>query len=175
MRDKHIGIVLLALVLLCSCGGKGPQLPSQRRGEKPKEDSTQLAMMEMTFRLAEAADEEILRAVRAQEESYALYESHAWIHIEDPGETSQPPLQPGKPYSLRMRVYTLEGKLLVDEEGTYTLGKNELPHAADRNLSEMYPGAKIRMYVPWYTAYGQSGTEQVPPYENVIIDIEIEE
>jgi FKBP-type peptidyl-prolyl cis-trans isomerase len=74
-----------------------------------------------------------------------------------------------------MRVYTLEGKLLTDNKGTYAIGKNELPYAVDRNLREMHPGAKMRMYVPWYTAYGQSGTEHVPPFENVIIDLEIEE
>lgn len=172
---KHISIFVLVLALLCGCGGKGPQRPSQRKGEKPQEDTTQLALMEMTFRMAEAADKAVEQAALAQEEAYALYEAHAWIHIVDPGRTEEPTLQPKKPYAMHMRVYTLDGKLLTDNQGTYAIGKNELPHAVDRNLREMHPGAKMRMYAPWYTAFGQQGTEHVPPYENVIIDLEIQE
>ena len=175
MRGRQIGILILAMTLLCGCGGKGPQRPSQRKGEKPQEDTTQLALMEMTLRMAEAADQEVERVALAQEEPYALYEAHAWIHIFENGLTDEPTLQPGKPYTLHMRVYTLDEKLLTDNKGTYTIGKNELPHAVDENLREMHPGAKMRLLAPWYTAFGQQGTEHVPPFENVIIDLEIEE
>ena len=175
MIGKQTGILFLALALLCGCGGKGPQRPSQRKGEKPQEDTTQLALMEMTLRMAEAADQAVEQAVQAREETFALYEAHAWIHISDPGQTDEPTLQPEKSYPIHMRVYTLEGKLLEDNQGTDTIGKNQLPHAVDRNLREMHPGAKMRMYAPWYTAFGQQGTEHVPPFENVIIDLEIQE
>ena len=157
MSGKQISIFVFILVLLCGCGGQGPQRPSQRKGEKPKEDTTQLALMEMTLRMAEAADKAVEQAVQAQEEPFALYEAHAWIHLFDPGRTEEPT------------------KLLEDTKGTYTLGKNELPHAVDQNLREMHPGAKMRMFAPWYTAFGQQGTTHVPPFENVIIDLEIEE
>ena len=54
-----------------------------------------------------------------------------------------------------------------------SLGKNELPLGVDSNVPELYPGAKVRMYVPWYAAFGQLGTEYIPPYENVIIELEL--
>ncbi len=168
-------ILILALAVLCSCGSKGPQRPSQRKGETPKEDSTQLALMEMTFRMAEAADKAVEQTALAQKEAYALYNAHAWIHIANPGMTEGPTLQAGNTYALHMRVHALDGRLLTDEEMQYTMGKSELPPAVNWNLREMYPGAQIRIIAPWYTAYGQSGTDHVPPYENVIIDLEIEE
>lgn len=175
MSGKQISIFIFILALFCGCGGQSPQRPSQRKGEKPKEDTTQLALMEMTLRMAEAADKAVEQAVQAQEEPFALYEAHAWIHLSDPGRTEEPTLHPQKPYTIHMRVYSLDGKLLEDTKGTYTLGKNELPHAVDQNLREMHPGAKMRMFAPWYTAFGQQGTTHVPPFENVIIDLEIEE
>jgi FKBP-type peptidyl-prolyl cis-trans isomerase len=29
------------------------------------------------------------------------------------------------------------------------------------------------MLVPWYAAYGIQGTDEIPPYENLIIEIDI--
>jgi len=61
----------------------------------------------------------------------------------------------------------------MDAEGTYRIGEHELPQGVDANIGELHRGGKARMLVPWYAAYGISGTETVPPYENVIIDIEL--
>ena len=53
------------------------------------------------------------------------------------------------------------------------LGKNELPMAVEWNMDELHPGGMARMYAPWYTAFGQQGTAHIPPYENVMIEIEL--
>jgi hypothetical protein len=73
-----------------------------------------------------------------------------------------------------MTVYTLETKqLLVDIIREFRIGKSELPPAIDNNISEFRKGSQARMLVPWYGAFGMQGTKEVPPYENVIINIEI--
>ena len=164
-----IGLV----VLLVSCGGKGPQIPSKRSNEPILVDSTALALMEMNQQLAQAADEQLMKLAMSQDEPYALYEAHTWIHIIDRGDTDRPAPKYGQVCQIHTRTYDLNGTLLLDAEGTYTRGKNELPPALDRNIGELHPGGKARMYAPWYSAYGITGKGNIPPYENVIIEIEL--
>lgn len=173
MMVYRFWVIGLTALLLASCGGQAPQRPSQRMGQAPQVDSAQLALMEMNMRLAEAADQQVLQAVQAQEESYALYEGQVWMHIIEQGDTQRDNLKNGDLCSVHMQVYTLDEQLLVDSEGSYHIGKSELPRGVDANIPELYPGAKVRMYIPWYMAYGLQGTEHIPPYENVIIDLEL--
>jgi len=160
-------------MLMVSCGGKGPQIPSKRSGESVQVDSASLALMELNQQLAKAADEQMMQLATAQDEPYALYDAHTWIHIIDRGDTDRQAPKYGESCAMHIRTYDLNGTLLLDAEGTYTLGKNELPPAVDRNAGELHPGGKARMYAPWYSAYGLKGTETIPPYENVIIEIEL--
>ncbi len=175
MRGRNTSIAILCLValLLCACGGKGPQRPSQRKGQAPKQDTTQLALMELNMQLAQAADAEVLRAVQAQDESYALYDGQTWVHVISTGDTGRPALQPGEQCTMHMRTYSLDGRLLVDSESTYAVGKNELPPCIDLIAGEFHHGAQLKLYAPWYTAYGLQGTDHIPPYENVIIELDI--
>ena len=159
-------------MLLYSCGGVAPQRPSQRKGQSPETDSTQLAIMEMNLQLAKAADRAVLETAQAQADSYALYEGSAWMHIYDKGDETQLVGHYNSVCNLHMRVYTLDGRPLEDIEGTYTVGKYELPNCIEQNLRELHPGARVRMYAPFYTAFGAQGTAHVPPYENVMIDLE---
>ena len=130
-----------------------------------------MAMMELNMRLAQSADKELTKIVTALNEPYALYDANVWMRIFDRGDEELP--SPSEKCTLHMLTYTLDGQLLLDEEGTYALGKHELPGGVEWNLDELHPGGKARMYVPWYMAYGAQGNRHVPPYENVIIEIEI--
>lgn len=173
MRSGRLAIVLLAAWLLCACGGTAPQRPSQRKSEAPPVDSAQMALLEMNMQLTKAADEQVMQLAMAQEEPYALYEASTWMHIIEQGDERKQPPRMGESCAVHMRTYTLDGKLLEDTEGTSVIGKNELPKAVEWNISELHPGARVRMYVPWYAAYGLQGTAHVPPYENVIIELEL--
>ena len=168
------GTIVIGLVvcLLAGCGGKSPQIPSRRLGSKPQADSSTLALMEMNYRLAVAADEELMQIAQAQEEPYALYEGSAWVRITDKGDEERP-VKNGEMCSLRIRTYTLGGRLLTDVEQDWKIGVFDLPLAIDRNISSWNHGGHVRMYAPWYSAYGMKGNEDVPPYENVIIELDI--
>ena len=170
IKSKTV-LIGLAALLLTGCGGKGPQIPSQRKGQAPEEDSVSIAMMKLNMQLAESADSELTKIVSALDEPYALYDANVWMWIIDRGNEDLP--TPSEHCELHMRTYTLEGKMLMDVEGTYALGKHELPGGVEWNLDELHPGGKARMYIPWYVAYGQQGNEHIPPYENVIIEIEV--
>ena len=176
---KGLGIRTLVIcgfaLLLIGCGGTAPQRPSQRMGLAPEADSTQLALMELNMQLAQAADHAVQEAAQAQEEAYALYDGPAWVHIDARGDETRPALLPFRSCTAHMRVYALNGNLLEDTEGTYTIGRHELPQGVEPCVRERRPGAKARLFVPWYAAFGMKGTAHIPPYENVIIDLQIVE
>ena len=72
-----------------------------------------------------------------------------------------------------MRILSLEGQLYSDIEQTAHAGKYELPSAIDANITEWHHGAKVKLLAPWYAAYGIKGTDEIPPYENVMIELEL--
>lgn len=172
MKNK-LGFILIIAALLSACGHQAPQRPSQRRGETPKADSASIALMELNYQLAVAADKQLAQLAQAQNEPYALYEAGTWMRIIDRGEDTEISPLFGESWTVHMRTYDLDGKLLLDSEGYYQLGKQELPLAVEMNIGELHSGGKARLLAPWYAAYGLQGTTHVPPYTNVIIEIEL--
>lgn len=160
------------LVTLVSCGPQSPQRPIRRTGSASV-DSAQIERMEFNRQLAAAADEQLMQLAQGQEESYALYECNTWATILEQGEANGPTPQLDEEWTVHMRTYAIDGRLLVDTEGTYRIGKQELPLAVDANIGEWHRGCRVRMYAPWYAAYGITGTDVIPPYENVIIELEL--
>ena len=177
IRNKtHLPLIVFAacfLFLLSGCRPQAPQIPSQRKGEAPKTDSAALALMELNRQLAQAADRQLVQLVQEQAEPYALYEAGTWMTILDRGdETSAAPAY-DEQWTVHMQIYDLSGRMLVDSEASYRIGRHELPEAVDENIGELRRGGKARLMAPWYAAYGLKGTENIPPYENVIIEIEL--
>jgi hypothetical protein len=170
-RLRVIGYGLAALLLI-GCGHQAPQRPSQRKGQTPQADSTQMALMSMNQQLAETADGLLYRWAQEQTEPYALYERGTWALIRSAGD-SDLPIHAGDECTLHMQVYSLAGHKYCDVERTARVGKYELPPAIDENITEWHRGARIRMAAPWYAAYGIKGTADIPPYENVIIELDI--
>lgn len=167
-------IYWIGIVLLVACTQQAPQRPSQRKGNTPAVDSTALALMEINQQLTEAADQLLLRMARTQEPPYALYERGTWARIVQTGDT-QRPIRHGEECTMHMRIYSLNGTLYCDTEITAVAGKYELPAAVDENITEWHHGAQIQLLAPWYAAFGIKGTEYVPPYENVMIELDIKE
>jgi len=164
---------ILFAILLVACTSSAPQRPSQRKSRSPEPDSAELALMELNYRLAQAADEQLAQLVKEQDERYALYDGSAWMHIFSLGDEHTSSPLPNEEWLIHMRVMNLEGRLLEDSEQTYRIQRHELPYAVDRNIDILHHGAHARIYAPWYSAFGIQGTANIPPYENVIIEIEL--
>ena len=160
-------------LLMAACSGQAPQRPSKRMGEVPPVDSAQLALMALNQQLTESADATLCRLAQAQAEPYALYEHGTWVYLTDTGDAAQGTIREGEECTVHMRIYSLDGQLYSDIEQTARAGKYELPAAVDGNISEWNHGTKARLLAPWYAAYGIKGTDAIPPYENVIIEIEV--
>ena len=172
--SRYIGIIVgFVLMAVCSCGRIGPQQPSQRKGEAPKTDSTTLAVLELNKQLAIAADQQLTQLAQEMEEPFALYEANTWMAILDKGDIYGPFPSTNEYNLIHMRIYDLEGHLLLDSEGSYRICRHELPPCMDMNIRHLHKGAKAKLLAPWYQAYGLQGTEHIPPYTNVIIEIEL--
>lgn len=165
--------IICLVLLLAACTGQGPQRPSQRKGQAPEADSSALALLALNQKMAQAADEQLAGLVKAQEESYALYEGNAWMHIISFGDKQTETPKADEEWSIRMKVYALDGQLLEDTDRTFRIMRHELPYAVDRNIDILHHGARAKIYAPWYSAFGMQGTAHVEPYENVIIEIEL--
>lgn len=166
-------IVAISAFVLCCCGKMGPQRPSQRKGEAPQADTMTLAMLELNKQLAFAADQELTELAQQMEEPFALYEANTWMAILDKGDIYGPFPSTNEYNLIHMRMYDLKGNLLLDSEGSYRICRHELPACMDMNIRHLHKGAKARLLAPWYQAYGLKGTENIPPYTNLIIDIEL--
>ena len=142
-------------------------------GQAPEPDSTQLALIERHHHLALAADEEITRFVQASGENYALYDNHTWLLITDKGDEDRP-LMDGEEKEMHLKVYDLRGRLLEDTRRRYRIGKMELPVCIEHNMEPLRSHSRVKILAPWYAAFGAQGTSGVPPYTNVMIDLEIQ-
>lgn len=172
MRNKGLIIVLTGLLLI-GCGGKGPQRPSHRMGEDPMADSIQLELLKMNGRLASEADKELRHIVKESGEDYALNDRGTWVLFIDRGDEGRRKVRRNEECDVHMRVYSLSGELYQDIDMIAKIGQNELPPGIDWNIFEWYHGAKVKLLVPWYSAYGMKGTDVIPAYENVMIELEV--
>lgn len=161
-------VLLLILVALVSAGCRKtqPQIPSYKSGRAVVADSALLQALEMNRRLAEEADRQLSRYAA---EGYAMTESGYWAKgLRDTGNR----LQEGENVEVHLRVLALDSSLIEDMRSTLTIGKEQLPEAATDALRQMARGEKVSLAVPWYLAFGSTGTDHVPPYTNVLIEIE---
>lgn len=172
MKVERLFLGVVAFVL-AGCGPQAPQRPSQRMGQAPQVDSAQLALLTLNQQLTQTADETLYRLAQAQEEPYALYENGTWAYLIDTGDAAKGAPREGEECTVHMRIFSLDGHLYSDIEQTAHAGKYEFPAAVDANIGEWNHGTKAKLLAPWYAAYGIKGTDAIPPYENVIIEIEL--
>jgi hypothetical protein len=122
--------------------------------------------------MTESADEQLASIAQADSLPFALYERGTWCAILSPGEGET--VQRGEECSLHIRTYSLSGKLYTDFVQTALIGAWKLPAAIEENITEWHHGARLVLLSPWYAAYGIQGTEHIPPYENLRIEITIQ-
>lgn len=165
---KRLAIALLASCLLCivGCQRTKPQAPSHRT----EKDSSEMALLLMNQRLAVEADRELAQYVNHVDSGYVLSEWNVWYKYLQ--RTDEPRWKRNEQVLLHAQVYTLEGQLLVDSEEVIVLGKGETLQAIETMVLEMRRDEACRILSPWYLAYGVSGSNEVPPYMNVKIDLE---
>ncbi|MBQ7210113.1 MAG: hypothetical protein IJS05_04380 [Paludibacteraceae bacterium] len=170
---KFIGFALVCVCVMVSCHRVKPQSPSQRTSDETttKEDSVQFATQQFNQRMAQAADDQLAAYVRNSngDEEYALHDFGLWFSLVK--ETEGEPYERQQKAAVHVVVTTLDDKPLLDIIQTITVGKSEIARCVDFALFEMRRGEQARLLAPWYIAFGITGDLNVPPYENVKIDL----
>ncbi len=163
---RKLFVVILASCLLCSCQRTKPQAPSHRQAQ----DTAQVALLLMTQRMAEEADKELTNYVNHVDSGYTLNESGIWYRYTK--RTDEKRWQKGEDVELHAQIFTMDGKLLTDSRETIALGKGETLQSVENILQTMRRGEACELLIPWYQAFGVSGSEEVPPYTNIKINME---
>lgn len=166
MRMKKWCELLLVCALLVACGKTQPQRPTFLHGEE-NADSTLLQAITMNQHMAEEADRQLLRYA----EGYVLLEENIWV--KGLCESAQP-LPENELVSLHARFYSLDSVLLEDHRQEVTIGRIEDIQGVVTVVNKMARGDSVSLLVPWYEAFGSAGNQQVPPYENLRVELTIQ-
>ncbi|MCQ2348201.1 MAG: FKBP-type peptidyl-prolyl cis-trans isomerase [Paludibacteraceae bacterium] len=164
MQKLLIGICVGMLV--AGCGRTQPQRPTFLH-EEPATDTTVLQTITMNQRMAEEADRQLIRYA----EGYVLLEENVWVKGLD--EATQP-LTENELVSLHARFYSLDSVLLEDHQHEVTVGRIEDIQGIVSVVNKMERGDSVSLLVPWYEAFGSAGNGQVPPYENLRVELTIQ-
>ena len=166
-------IYILLLILTSACYRTKPQSPSQRNGvQGGQEDTTLIAMMNATYLLCAEADRDVVAYIKQSEDTYAQLECGLWMRWQSRSGSGRMP-EKDQTVNMHLAVRDLSNQLLMDSEQTLTVGHEFLPAALDKALEMMEIGDSVVMVCPWYVAYGQQGNENVKPYQNVIMEVQL--
>lgn len=171
MRPLSLHITfLLALVALTACRPTAPQRPSYRSGQGAatnQVDSALLGMLELNERMREEADHQLAQIATA---GMVREDGGFWVqglHDIDEGLTD------GTQITLHTMVYDLDSTLLRDDQRTMKVGSENLIPAVAEVLPMAHIGDTLTLLVPWYVGYGISGTNGIPGYTNLRIEMNI--
>lgn len=71
-----------------------------------------------------------------------------------------------------MKIYSLEGVLLLNENQTLHIGRKETITGIEETLKLISKGCSASVILPWYLAFGSKGKEpEIPPYTSVYAEI----
>lgn len=157
----------MAGCMLMACGKTQPQRPTFKNRPQA-EDSAVVALVEINQRMASDADS---RLARYATEDYALQEEGYWVSGLHDIETG---FRDSIEVHARMLVYDTEGNLYEDRYETFRVGQSGEMRVLDPVLRLLHPGDSVSILAPWYMAYGSLGSQVVPPYTNVRIQLIID-
>lgn len=152
--------------MLMACGKTQPQRPTFKNRPQAA-DSTVVALVEVNQRMAADADS---RLARYATEDYALQEEGYWVSGLHDIETG---FSDSTQVCVRMQVYDTEGNMYEDRHETFCVGKTGDMRVLDPVLRQLHSGDSVSILAPWYMAYGSLGSQVVPPYTNVRIELRV--
>ena len=157
-------------MLLAACGKVKPQMPFSLR-HKQEQDSAALALILFNQRMALQADKDILEYVKQHDvETFAMGVTGYWFR--KTLKTDKEQISDSTDIDLRVVYYSLDGKMYTDYREPVNLKNTEIIFPVRDMLDNMKTGEQAELIVPWYAAYGSTGTADIPPYTNLRIILE---
>lgn len=92
--------------------------------------------------------------------------------------TDGQPVTPGKTARIKFVASYLDGTLLgnSDDLGEYydfVVGKGRVVKGLDEGVGLMRVGERARFVLPYTLAYGENSHDDIPPYSNLVFDVEL--
>jgi len=165
---KWFGAILTAS-LLTACGHTQPQRPSFK-GE-PKTDSVVVQLLTMNQQMADRADEQ-LAGIATDE--FVLMDEDYWVKGLYPQKNQEKVLQESDYVKFEAQFFSLKGTLLTTHQAVAQLSKVNEIQALSLVLPLMQHHQHVTLLVPWYMAFGATGNKDVPPYENLRVELRVE-
>lgn len=153
---------------LAACHRTKPQTPSNYKQE---DDSLQTMLLLLNQQYAENAEQELTKRVKESGEPFVLTPAHIWYLKKE--KTDLPPIRKRQNIEYVVNIYTLDSVLLLNERATIDVGQKQTINGIDELLPMLKHQEKVIALVPWYQGYGQLGDDIVPPYTNLMLDLEI--
>lgn len=125
-------------------------------------------MLMMNQQMAAEADRSLLRYA---DSGFVMMDDNVWVK----GPIAADTVWHENDYiALEARFYDLKGNLLATHQSQTTVGKvDEIPAIVDL-LPFVHARTPLTAVAPWYMAFGSAGNNEVKPYENIRIDINIQ-
>ena len=168
-RLATVALVAVTGALLSGCDKPAPQRPSYRTGQVQATDTTLLTLMALNERLAAEADRQVSAYIRSKAIDAYQLECGAWS-VRSQAERHDTH-DDTRAAEVVLTILRLDSTLMVQEDRLVRPNSEHLPMAVDEVIWGMRDGESRTLICPWYTAYGATGNDAVPPYTNCIIEI----
>jgi len=162
---RKVSAVLVMVVALVACQKPQPQRPLFR-GEIAV-DTTAVQLITLNQQMAEQAD---VRLANIVGEDYVRMDENYWVRgLYE--RTDEATLHEEEYIDLNAEFYTLTGELLTTHQASVPVGKVDEIQAIVQLLPQMQRGQCVTILSPWYMAFGSTGNAEVPPYENIRVEL----
>jgi len=168
MRIRNVLIAGMALMAV-GCGNKTqPQRPTFLG--QTATDSTSVNLMLMHQTMAEKADSQLAQMAT---DEYVLMDENYWVKGLKGMAEDAPSIQEGEYVEVEIEIYDLKDNLLCVHQANVRMGQVDEIQAVVLVLPQMKRTMSVSMLVPWYLAFGSAGNTEVPPYENVRVELKV--
>ena len=110
-------------------------------------------------------------AAKAQEPDVCALDGGVLYRVLKPGSGPHP--TDGNVVTFHYEGRFIDGTVFDKESQPETIGVKELIMGFAIALKAMPLGAKWEIYIPWQSAYGAQGTDDVPPFSTLIYKVEL--
>jgi len=159
---------MMGLVLV-GCGRTQPQRPTFKG--QVSDDAATVQVLVMNQQMAAQADVQLAHQAT---EGFVLMNENYWVRGLYPQRDNEPTLQEGEFIAYQAEYYTMSDTLLTNHQVSAKMGQIEDIAAIVQVLPLMQHAMHVTMLVPWYLAFGSAGNENVPPYENIRVEMEVQ-
>lgn len=171
MKARYLFIILTVSVLFVTCSKPKPQLPSNK---KIASDSVSLAITQIHSSLIEKEDSILAIYVAKKYPTFTKTASGFWYYSNCPNSKSTLKIHDECNFSIK--IYNLEGNLLLTENNTIHIGQKETLVGIEEILKLTKKGCNAKAVIPWYLAYGNKGKQpEIPPYTSIYVEISVPE